>query len=125
MARPARLQAVTTEITVHCGQRVGLRMAAGSRARLERALRGRLGMGIVAGPALSPMRLVIRRELPEPLAHLMATETLLVTRHERRARRIDRIPLRRLHRELMTHGAVQVGLLGHATQLHLYVIVTA
>src|SRR5688572_1732558 len=125
MTRPACLQPVAPESPMHRRQCVGSRMTAGCRARLERSRGSRLCVRVMTAAALRAVRLVFRRELPKPLAHLMATETLLVTRHERCARRIDRIPLRRLYRELMTHGAVQVGLLGHATQLHFHVIVTA
>jgi len=125
MAGAARLQPMATEAPMHRGQRVRARMTSRSRARLERALWRRLRVGIVAAPALRSMRLVFRRENPHSFLHLVTAETLLVGGDQRGARRIDGIPLDGLHRELVTHGAMQVGLLRHLAEFHLHVVVTA
>ena len=80
-------------------------------------------MRIVTGAAHCVVRLGLRVEIRQPLPHLMAPQTFLLSRYEQRARSVETGLLGHRHGELVAQRAVHVGLIAHPGEPNLRLLV--
>jgi hypothetical protein len=82
-------------------------------------------MWIVAATALRAVRIIVRHEHAEAIAHGMTPKALLLPGNQCGSRRVDRIRLAGLHGELVAHDAMQIRLLRHCSELYPYGVVAS